>query len=439
MSSCIAIDLTRLAIGPAWTTPRGIDRVDLAYADRFLQHWRGDCVATLSLPWGAHFLDRDRAVRILRTVERLWGETTTPAEDPCYTKVRAYLNGEPSVSVMPEPSRSKYAAISAAVANILRGAGIPLGASAIRKVPPHSVYVNTGQIGIADSRLLGWLNRRADIHPVFMLHDTIPIDYPEHVPVVSRDYHQKMIVNAARYAQGLIVTTRAAEGDIRRELALNGRSDMAIAAAPLPPSAAFVGNELPAERIGNTPYFVICGAIEPRKNHLLVLNVWRELVRKQGAAAPKLVIVGRRWNTGSEAVRLLERSPLLADHVIEIAGLSTPGLVQLLAGAQALLMPSFAEGFGLPIVEALSVGTPVIASNIPAHMEAGGRFATYLSPIDGIGWMRAIREHVRDNPARRAALDGYLPATWDDYFRRIEPFLMAQGEGRAERIRAAAE
>ena len=412
--------------------------MDLAYAERFLEHWRGDCVATLSTPWGAYVLDRARALGMLRTVERLWGETRTAGDDPHYAKARAYLNGETAVEAVPPPPRPRRAAIAAAAWNVVKGAGVPLASSAARKVPADAVYLNTGQIGIADARLLAWLNRRPDVRPVFMLHDTIPIDYPEHVPVTSRDYHHRMIANAARYARGLIVTTRAAESDIRRELEKNGRADIDIAAAPLPPSTAFLEADVPDGGIAGPPYFVICGAIEPRKNHLLLLNVWRELVRRDGEAAPRLVIVGRRWNTGSEAVRMLERSPSLSGHVFEIAGLSTPGLVRLLKGAHGLLMPSFAEGFGLPIVEALSLGTPVIASSIPAHLEAGGPFATYLSPIDGIGWMHAIREHIRGNAAKRQALRRYSPETWERYFQRIEPFVLSlAGQRRASRVAAA--
>jgi glycosyltransferase involved in cell wall biosynthesis len=438
MRTCIAIDLTRLSIGPAWPTPRGIDRVDIAYADRFLERWPGDCVATLSLPWASHVLDRGRALRLLRTVERVWGEAATPAEDPIFAKVRAGLDGG-RVAPPARASQSRCAAIHRAAVNVLKCAGIPLGASAVSKVPEGAVYLNTGQIGIADARFLSWLNRRADVRPVFMLHDTIPIDYPEHVPVHSARYHQKMIDNAARYARGLIVTTRSAEDDIRRALELSGRTDMDIAAAPLPPSAAFQGLRAESERVSDVPYFVICGAIEPRKNHLLLLNVWRELVRRDGAAAPKLVIVGKRWNTGTEAINMIEQSPSLSGHVIEISGLSTPGLARLLAGAQALLMPSFAEGFGLPIVEALTLGTPVIASNIPAHLEAGGAFATYLSPIDGLGWLMAVRDHLQNNAARRRKLENYLPQTWDRYFDRIDPFLIAMAEGGDQTVAVAAQ
>ncbi len=66
-------------------------------------------------------------------------------------------------------------------------------------------------------------------------------------------------------------------------------------------------------------------------------------------------VIGARWRTSSDVIDILEKCESIQDHVIEVAGLSTPGVRQLLFQARALLMPSFAEGFGLPIVEALAV------------------------------------------------------------------------------------
>lgn len=65
-------------------------------------------------------------------------------------------------------------------------------------------------------------------------------------------------------------------------------------------------------------------------------------------------------------------------------------VVTLLRGAKALLFPSFSEGFGLPLAEALALGTPVLCSNIPVFHEIGGDCATYLDPLDGPAWIQAI-------------------------------------------------
>jgi hypothetical protein len=70
--------------------------------------------------------------------------------------------------------------------------------------------------------------------------------------------------------------------------------------------------------LAGLPYFVICSTIEPRKNHLLILQVWRELVQREGAGAPKLVIVGGRGWKFEAVAALLDRSPVLRGHVIEV-------------------------------------------------------------------------------------------------------------------------
>jgi glycosyltransferase involved in cell wall biosynthesis len=88
-------------------------------------------------------------------------------------------------------------------------------------------------------------------------------------------------------------------------------------------------------------------------------------------------------------------------------------------------MPSFAEGFGLPIIEALALRTPVIASDLATHREAGGSYANYLSPMDGLGWLAAIRAHATDDVTAshvRAFVRSYRPRTWSDYFQAVESF-----------------
>jgi glycosyltransferase involved in cell wall biosynthesis len=163
----------------------------------------------------------------------------------------------------------------------------------------------------------------------------------------------------------------------------------------------------PDPRLDGRPYFIVCGAIEPRKNHVLLLHVWRQLAEERGDRTPALVVVGKRgWNSES-AIALLERSRV-SRHVVEVAGLPTPALKRLMDGACALLAPSLAEGFGLPVAEAIAAGVPVIASDIDAFREMPAQDATLIDPLDGLRWLEAIRE--RAGAARQGAAGRGAPA-----------------------------
>ena len=422
MTACVAFDLARLFIGPMTPTPRGIDRVDLAYARHFFELWNGDCVGVLPTPWGVRWFNRDRSLRVVSFIEDVWGETTEPQIDPAYHWLKDKVLGrEPSIALPKQ--RSGATRLLRGFAKFLRHHGFTFG-HPVATLPPGTVYFNTGQIALTVPLFLKWLASRADIKPVFMLQDVIPIENPEYTSGLTSRAHLQMLASTARHAKGLIVTTQAAAEKIARELArLKGRS-IPMLARPLPVSSQFLQPAAPDPDLRDIPYFVICGPIEPRKNHLLLLNVWRELVARQDQKSPRLVIIGSRWRTNNAVIDMLERCPLLKNFVVEVAGLSTPALIRILAGARALLMPSFAEGFGMPIIEALAVGTPVIASDIDAHREAGGSFVTYLSPIDGLGWLAAIQSHSSDSDRSVWRQNKhYQPQSAADYFPHIEHFI----------------
>jgi glycosyltransferase involved in cell wall biosynthesis len=166
----------------------------------------------------------------------------------------------------------------------------------------------------------------------------------------------------------------------------------------------------------------VCGTIEPRKNHLLILQVWRQLVLKHGSSAPKLVIIGNRgWKYGLVA-DLLENSPLLSQHVIEVSGLTTPALKSLFDGARALLMPSFAEGYGLPVREALMAGLCVIAADIPAFRGIKDPRLSLLSPLNGDAWLSMIEALIASPPPTAGSFQA-PSLDWDQYFRTIDEFV----------------
>jgi glycosyltransferase involved in cell wall biosynthesis len=271
-----------------------------------------------------------------------------------------------------------------------------------------------------------WLHRRPDVQPVFMLHDVIPLEYPDLVSDSGRLSHSWMVRAVIRRAAGLITTTDAASDTVMATLHRNGLKPIPLLSKHLPVADVFLKHEKPDEALRRHPYFVVCGAIEPRKNHLLLLKVWHRLVQRIGEAAPRLVVVGSPAHDGSQIVRQLRDAPGLADHIVVVSGLACPGLRRVMANASAVLMPSLAEGFGLPVIEALALGTPVLASDLPAHREVGEDLAIYLDPEDDVAWFDAIMT-LLDNDAEtetlRKRIAAYRPLTPKGYFKTIGAFL----------------
>jgi len=259
-----------------------------------------------------------------------------------------------------------------------------------------------------------------------MIHDLIPLEWPEHHLAIGIRLHEAIVQNTVEFARALIVPSQAVSSSVTRELRKHGRIDVPTHVELLPVPSEFLGSAVEARDLQDANYFIICGTIDSYKNHMLLLKIWPELVTRIGVPAPKLVIAGSAGVTSKEVIDWIDSSASLHNHVILAPGLSTPSLRRLMAGARALLMPSFAEGFGLPIVEALAQGTPVIASDIPAHHEAGaGADVTYVSPTDGAGWLFQIEKLAKMPKERCVQSQPYKPKTWTDYFRGIEAFLAA--------------
>ena len=181
-----------------------------------------------------------------------------------------------------------------------------------------------------------------------------------------------------------------------------------------------------ASRGRSMPPIVAVGTIEARKNHLMLLEVWDRLVEAMGSKAPLLVIIGGRgWEAEDAMARLDDLGPL-QNSVQEVRACNDEELAAWIAGARALLMPSFVEGFGLPVVEALQLGTPVIASDLPVYHEIVGDRPTYLDPTDVPDWTEAISDFTGDGPERRrqiTAIEGYHGPTWEQHFRTVEAWL----------------
>jgi glycosyltransferase involved in cell wall biosynthesis len=114
------------------------------------------------------------------------------------------------------------------------------------------------------------------------------------------------------------------------------------------------------------------------------------------------MLVGRRVWENENVLDLLDRCSSLKGHVVELGTVPDTRLAALLRGARALLMPSFAGGFGLPVAEALAHGVPVLCSDLPALREAGQDVPEYLDPLDSHAWHEAVMRYAAADAHRGA-------------------------------------
>ena len=283
--------------------------------------------------------------------------------------------------------------------------------------------MNVGHTGLNDPGFAAWV-RGTDVRPLYFVHDLIPITHPEYCRSGERAKHVERMRTVLKTGTGVIGNSQATLDELRVFGNLEGQPR-------LPEVAAWLGSEpwIARGTVARSvrPTCIVLGTIEARKNHILLLKIWKRLVSRLGSRAPRLLIIGQRGWESEEVFALLDRGDDFGDAVIEMADCTDAELAQNLAGARALLFPSLVEGYGLPLVEALRAGTPVIASNLPVFREIGGDVPDYLDPLDSNAWERAILNYAElDSPARTAQLKrvtGYHAPTWDEHFSRVEAWM----------------
>lgn len=164
-------------------------------------------------------------------------------------------------------------------------------------------------------------------------------------------------------------------------------------------------------------YLLHVGSCIPRKRVDVLLKTFAALRRQHPSL--RLVKVGGPWAPEHEA---LIRSEELASAIEVRSDLSRSELAELYRGARLVLHPSDAEGFGLPLLEALACGAVVVASEIPAHVEVGGAAVVFCPPGQPEAWVKvcgALLDGTLEVPSRAGRLHHARRWSWAEHARRI--------------------
>lgn len=211
-------------------------------------------------------------------------------------------------------------------------------------------------------RIEGWSN-------IYTVHDVIPLTQPELSSINPTVLHRKLAA-IAKHADRIITVSETARRSIIENVGVSADlvSNCGSAIIKFDHHSPLSGVSLDAGG-----YFLFYGALEHRKNLFRLIEAYRH----SGTARP-LVIAGL---DGDCATELRDRYRN-ADDIRFVGFLPRPALGALVAGARAVLFPSLVEGFGLPVIEAMALGTPVLTSNCGALAETAGGAAYLVSPTD---------------------------------------------------------
>ncbi len=400
----VILDVSRLLSRSFYSTPTGIDRVEYVYAREMLERMPERLSFAAVHPAGGYYgrIEPGAVRQFLAFTAARWRSARDPDQKQGNGVVMRHL-----VALRP------------------------------RAIPPADrprLYLQVSPHHMEDHGQVGAILRAEGARFVTLVHDVIPLTHPEFVRPQGAAEHRQRVRAIDSFASGIIGNSQATLDALTPHMrqGLEGRHLAVAHFGADPPD----GIDTQGYPIPDRPYFVYIATIEPRKNHLLLLNIWRRLVEQLGSAAPVLVLVGRRGWENENVIDILERGESLRGHVIEAGELSDRQIAQLVARTRAMLMPSFAEGFGMPVVEALTIGIPVICSDIAAHREVGGDAPDYIDPLDGLGWLRMIDAYRMDGSVERAAQQGRIAAwrapTWAAYFNIVTDLLerVAAGDAR---------
>ena len=406
MKRPVLFDATRLLSRIDRGAPTGIDRVCLAYAEHLLG--RRDLAVTPV---------RSRKDQLSAVDPRWFAETVAGlrarwAGEPGPTEIETRL-----LAALTAPRRSRSVAGAEAgdrEARTRRGLSQLLRLRPLPDPPRHAAYINVGHTGLDSPRILEDLSARG-VARVVMVHDLIPITHPEYCRPGEGARHRARVRTALRHASHIVVNSTATGAELAAFAAREGLTSPPVQVAHLGLEPLFL---TPGWQPAPAPYFVHVGTLEGRKNLAFLLSVWRRLDERMGAAAPRLALIGRHGWENEAVLDHLHRSPNLQGLVHQVSELPDGGLARLLAGARGLVAPSSVEGFDLPVAEALGLGVPVIASDIPVHRELAPR-ARLIDPLDGPGWMEAV-ESLTTKPPRRTPAS---PRTWAGHFEAVSGFV----------------
>lgn len=396
MAPARLIDLTRMASRLGTGAATGIDRVEQAWT-RHLLTLDDPVFALVRMKLGFALLDR-RGVSAL--LDRASGRVAPGPAD---------LAGRLIWREAPLRARAEADLRRLSLARV----AVPGLGRLLRRLPAGFIYLNLGHANLTPRvfAAVKALGGRAGV----LVHDTIPLDHPEFARAGIPAVFRRKMRAVADGADLVIHSAKATRAATDTALARLGRVPPGIVAPLGLDLAAPDPGQLPPGLPPARPFALVLGTIEPRKNLALLADVWAN-----HRPALDLIIAGHRGWAESALFERLAATP----GIVLSGALPDRAVAALMGSAEALLFPSLAEGYGLPPLEALARGLPVICADLAVLHETLGDLAVYLDPRDVYSWAKEIRALATPGARHRGGAKGtdatgFVPPSWEAHFKTV--------------------
>ena len=275
------------------------------------------------------------------------------------------------------------------------------------------------------------IKKSSKFKKVVTVHDVIPLKIPESTSINLKQY-QKILKASIRDADQIFCISERTKLDLMEVLKIKEDKIHLTSQMSFIPEIIkdfpdkFLEPLLGSYKLKRNKYFIFYGAIEPKKNVLKIISAF-----KNSHSDSKLVIVGKNGWLFDKEQKIFDEIQMgfksnnnFYKRILRIPYLEFLDLMILLKGARALIFPSRYEGFGLPILEAMQMGVPVITSNMAPMNEVGGDAPYYVDPYSTLDLISAIEKFSEsDNYLREFKLKGLKQAekfSKEKYLKKLE-------------------
>ncbi len=247
-----------------------------------------------------------------------------------------------------------------------------------------------------------YASMKTSVATLIVCHDIAYRHYPDHIRTSHKRYYQNNFPKFHRKADHIVAVSNFTKQDIIRTYEIDPKKvTVGYNATPsgFVPLAEKDKIEIRKELTEGNPYFMYVGSLHPRKNVVNLIKAF-DLFKKQHGTNHKLVLVGRMaWK--NEALKKTYETTAHRDDIIFTGHISNGQLPRYLAAATALTYVSVFEGFGIPILEGMSSGTPVITSNVSSMPEVAGNAALLIDPHDPESIAKGMHKIISNTQSRQ--------------------------------------